>query len=66
MHLKLVVYLLFLSVILTNVVVESIEPITMTIGAAAIGKQTIKSQLCYDIIQRFFVVETHFDMGMRL
>lgn len=52
MHLKLVVYLLFLSIILTNVVVESIEPLTMTIGAAAISELTTKSQLCYDIIQR--------------
>lgn len=39
MLLHLVVYFLVLSIILTNVVVVvSIEPITMTIGAAAVGK----------------------------
>lgn len=52
MHLNVVVYLLLLSIILTNVVVESIEPITMGIGAAAVGKQSVfQSQLCHDIIQ---------------
>lgn len=39
MHLNLVVYLLVLSIILTNVVVVvSIEPVSMAIGAATIGE----------------------------
>lgn len=39
MHFHLVVNLLILSIFLTNVVVVvSIEPITMAIGAAAVGK----------------------------
>ena len=39
MHLNFVIYLLVFSLFLTNVIVVSIEPITMGIGAAAMGKR---------------------------
>lgn len=47
MHFHLVIYLFILSIFLTNVIVVSIEPITMGIGAAVVGKH----KSTYDIIR---------------
>lgn len=57
MRLNLVVYLLVLSIILTNVVfVVSIEPISMTIGAAVVGKHNWEGD---DIISHHLISYMH-------
>lgn len=55
MHFQLLVHLLLLSLFLISAVV-SIEPITMSIGAAAVGKHKI--QLTNDIILHWRALET--------